>query len=461
MNALEDRLRALGRSVAPDDHEGGTPPDPGPLLERGRRLRRDRVLAVTTGLAVAFSAVLVAGVVALRTRDDDGGSIKLASGKVAVTTTVPDVVGGGGAEPSGRGPSRTTTPPTSLAAASATSVPATTSTTTPPAHDIETPGLWVVGIDGTGLRQLLEQQTPAAWSPDGRAIAYADGDDIVKLSLDASGARTKVAIGAEWLSCLDWSTKGELVWVTSDHSLRVAGPTDTTGREIADLSTGSATQVPATCQWSADGAYVATLGEAALTVRGRDGATVREWRPASEHGRLVGDPVWSPDGLVAARTYEPNSSRSHLVLLDPASSGPGDVASPSPGPGADRITSLAWHRSGDRLFVATASGQYVVRAADRSAQPLSSPCCRDLVPLPDGRFLAYTNAGWAPNNAVTVAEPELDEHRVLVRGKPPSGNNLQECAGVYMVAKQVSPDGRRVAVVASGSYGPRCEGPML
>ncbi len=123
-------------------------------------------------------------------------------------------------------------------------------------------GLWVVGVDGTGLRRFAVAGFPSqygaqmAWSPNSRELAYTTGD----------------------------SAKGQALWLTSPGL-----PPRRILRETTELAWPS---------WSHDGRLLTVAVEGAVdafTPAGR-----RTWR-VSSGGNPVG---WSTHGLFASGAYD-------------------------------------------------------------------------------------------------------------------------------------------------------------
>ena len=54
-------------------------------------------------------------------------------------------------------------------------------------------GIWVVRSDGSGLRQLVADGAQAAWSPDGRELAYVDAEGLRVLDVGSGESRAVAA----------------------------------------------------------------------------------------------------------------------------------------------------------------------------------------------------------------------------------------------------------------------------
>lgn len=69
--------------------------------------------------------------------------------------------------------------------------------------------LWIVGADGAGLRQLTSKEldaAQAAWSPDGRRLAYTSDDGIVVRDL-ASGEERRLPAQDGQAGGLAWAPR--------------------------------------------------------------------------------------------------------------------------------------------------------------------------------------------------------------------------------------------------------------
>ncbi len=199
--------------------------------------------------------------------------------------------------------------------------------------------LWVMNADGSGRRRLTTRrvQTPsgfagcdcdAAWSPDGRRIAFASdrdgGNHIYVVGLDGDGLRQLTD-----------------------------GPADDTGPS-----------------WSPDGTRIAFARETAegrsrLVVAGADGGGLRQLAPGEE-------PAWSPDGRMIA------FARGGLIFLAHAdgtgerqlTSGPGDGA-PAWSPDGKRIAFTAKPGTEERIEVVSTDGTGRKRLTRGSAPDLN------------------------------------------------------------------------------------------
>jgi Tol biopolymer transport system component len=208
---------------------------------------------------------------------------------------------------------------------------------------IETPYIFVMRADGSGGRRLLDKPSvDPAWSPDGKEIAfslYSPGKrykgagytycGISIMDADGSGAPRELATGAGCASSPAWSPDGKQIAYTNGEGLDESGGSTTSDvyvvnapggdadtdqprvlqpRALTDYTSGSAGEP----DWSPDGKHIAFTHADAAGLGGiykmdSDGSGVtpiarsRHWkRPEGASEVEVADgkgaPVWSPDG---------------------------------------------------------------------------------------------------------------------------------------------------------------------
>jgi hypothetical protein len=264
-------------------------------------------------------------------------------------------------------------------------------------------------------------------------------------------------VGAPSAVCLDWSSRGDLAWVTSTGDVRIAGPDDEAGRSVV---TGGEPDWGARCRWSPDGSTLVVAradGVLALSPRG-----AVEWRMDE---LVVGEHLaWSPDGRhVAARSTDPETEEAALVVIDASAD---DVLRRLPLPGPD-LRSLSWDRTGTALLVETGtagSTHHRVRISDGRVEAIEGAwCCQTLEELADGRWLGFGANGMGRHKTLLVVDAAFSSPQLLAQGRDPRPDQpvMTECRGVYLVEKRVSPNGREVATFGRATYGPRCDSPVF
>jgi Tol biopolymer transport system component len=198
--------------------------------------------------------------------------------------------------------------------------------------------LWVIGADGTGLRQLTDtddvNEGQPSWSPDGTRLAYAhtDQSDIGRiriLDLDDTDAEPRTVAGpGDWPS---WSPDGvtilysgdddgvaRLFTVPADGSSDTSEPTPLEPDGPSGAGEGS---------WSPDGsriAFVASSGDPDAAdsvdwnedvwVMDADGSNARQvvTTPGNDHWL----PTWSPDGQHLMYTADGTTNDGEIARVD-------------------------------------------------------------------------------------------------------------------------------------------------
>jgi Tol biopolymer transport system component len=179
--------------------------------------------------------------------------------------------------------------------------------------------LWVVSSQGGKPEQLTHDaalEADAAWSPDGKSLAYTSdkGGGLVQIWVRdlASGKDRQLTNITDQPLGAAWSPDGtKIAFLSTDGRWGVAG------LEVVDVASGVVTRLqpslpqPGKPTWSADGRYVAVALSKAFSASFRegrnqiwvvpsDGKGKPFWRDADPIASLDtrggGGPVWSPDG---------------------------------------------------------------------------------------------------------------------------------------------------------------------
>lgn len=151
--------------------------------------------------------------------------------------------------------------------------------------DGDRPVLNVVGVDGTGLRQLATNALCASWSPDGRLIAFtrsrASFGDVWLMRADGTGARRLARGGV----CPRWSREGGMIAFTSRAGVEIISSTGAGRRRLVRRGF--------VVGWSPDGASI-------LFTRTRDDVLdlhVVDVQSRNERLLVEGSmAAWSPSG---------------------------------------------------------------------------------------------------------------------------------------------------------------------
>ncbi len=226
--------------------------------------------------------------------------------------------------------------------------------------------LWVVGADGTGLRQLTKgshQDSLPSFSPDGKCIAFTRDDLIYTMNADGTNAKPLYEpAGDERDNSPAWSPNGkQIAFVRSGQGLQGAGQ----GSIWVISSSGGGT-----LQLASKGA------------------------PGSQF-----DPAWSPDGKWIAFTDDnyPTPARIYKEQLDGTgltqltSSDDADSA-PDWSPDGTQIVFSRWHDGNPPVYKPPAL--WLIGADGTGLTQLTKTSNRDLSPAfsPDGKRIAFSSS---------------------------------------------------------------------
>lgn len=192
--------------------------------------------------------------------------------------------------------------------------------------------IWVMGVDGGGLRQLTTNGNAGGtslyptWSPDGREIAFVSdvgGDwQVYTIGVDGDDQRAITATPA-WKVMPDWSPDGSTIVYVGEASqslelyvVQADGSDGANPRRLTDNRHDDSGP-----DWSPDGTQIAYMSERggvwdifALTLLGDTvGETVNLTAGVTD-GLPKAMPAWSPDGQQIAYAAGPLGGHDVYVL---------------------------------------------------------------------------------------------------------------------------------------------------
>ena len=208
------------------------------------------------------------------------------------------------------------------------------------------PQIYLANEDGSMVTRLTPGTSPA-WSKDGQRLAFDNGGTIYLINVDGSGLRPLVSGGGE----PDWSPDGRFIVFHdySDGKSSITSSISTIEVNGSNRRTLYGEHTAISPVWSPDGQRIAfslpdddACGNQGLWVMNADGSGLRYVT-----GCWAASPAWSPDSSeIAFETYPTRI----------------DVASPDGTGQRTRVAGLAtfpdWTPDGRLIFTRSPSGQY-------------------------------------------------------------------------------------------------------
>jgi Tol biopolymer transport system component len=268
-----------------------------------------------------------------------------------------------------------------------------------------------IAVEGGGELRALNAQTgrrrrlavfvesEAAWSRDGRKLAYVADGALRAMSFRSGKQRVITRLRGRFSTGPQWSPGGDRLAFTlhgalSDTAELVVVGHDGRRRRVVDRA-ASSYQVP---QWSPSGRTIAYLrssaGAAAIWVVHPDGRAQHvleddvldypnslSWSPDGRRLAFVGRNGGGSPG-VAVLLADANGTHAHAVTADTSESDLPSIGYVQWSPAGGRIAFLRWAPNGDASLCVT-DLQHGERAL------VLSPSIDEFAWSPDGRWLAY------------------------------------------------------------------------
>ncbi len=419
-----------------------------PVLAESTARREQRRSAAGAGAGLVLLVAVTLTIVATNAREkteadpERSGTARLAVD--SATTTIPPT-------PTTRprpAPSPTTPRPQPIP--SPTTVPETTTTTTDPRPLAQRvpKGLWVVGLDGRNLRRVGEVGR-YAWSPDGSRLAVATDRISILSAVDGRSLSTieSAPTSGAKVSCLDWSSTGQLGWITTDGAVRYASASDRAGTFVGTVPgpLDPLGYLADGCRWSPDGSLFAAPGDG-LTLFDAAGRRVPVHTDDAEADQPIGrttSPVWAPDGRSIALLGQADTVAPKAVVLSGE-----DWAHAVTVPGTNGVLRLAWATDGRKLFVTEESRVSSFDVARGTSTVEATTCCLGgLTPLGGGDFVTF-----GQGDAVRFVSSSWQPRGGLLTADAPANR----CEGTFFATVRLAPDGRELAVEAQPMAGVQC-----
>ncbi|MGZ8614531.1 MAG: hypothetical protein ACXWX4_07610 [Actinomycetota bacterium] len=184
-----------------------------------------------------------------------------------------------------------------------------------------TSGVYVMGADGSDLRQVGADGSNPDWRPDGETIAFVAGDGrVMFVAPDGTGLRESGFAGARSVS---WAPDGERLAIAVDGNVFVGNVTTGETQQLTSSgSPGSDYEVA----WSPTSDTIAFTRARDVYVVGADGTGLMNLTPGGGGG-YDRSPAWSPDGAELVFASDRGTSGAmRLYIMDADGSDPRELS---------------------------------------------------------------------------------------------------------------------------------------
>jgi len=267
-------------------------------------------------------------------------------------------------------------------------------------------GIYVVRADGGDPRFLARLTggvgTAPAWSPDGKLLAFIDGDLLWTVPADGSAAAAPLTAGAQFAKGtqfapkLSWSPDGARlladIFPGGDNSQATLVAVSYPGGAVTSLAVGDE------AAWSPLGDLIAFRSLGHVAVMRPDGAALHDLTAASS-----GEPAWLNERAVAFTSYDrvrPLDGRDNAVR-------PNIYIAPADGSAAPARVTGAFDERDDRAAdshapVPSPDGAQIEFQGieDKPWRANADGTCPQRIPVPGSYYDEFADWGWQPGSAV-------------------------------------------------------------